>query len=347
MALPITLGVGGGVIDSTNSGVTRIDSYFGGSGDLVLRRVASNFLQINSAPSRPSTNTGRTIIESGAVRVTGGYAIGDASVVSISNGATFQVRNSETIGGLSGAGTVTTIGDPNTLTIGGSDSNESFSGVLKDESGSRQLALIKIGTGTQTLSGTNTYTGSTTINEGALFVNGEIANTTVTVNNGGEFGGLGKAGGDLTVKSGGILSAGTTASPAGSLTVDGSVNLESGSTISLTLNADLSHSTLVANGGSWVFDSTQAFSFVDNGAVTGTYIGLITGLTADPGATGAWVIVNPEWAGTFSYNGTTQSIDLALNTVPEPATWSLVLLGLAASLYAARRVSNRRKTTVS
>ena len=155
LVVPITLGAGGGVIDSTNTGVTRIDSYFDGSGDLTLRRVAGNFLQINSTSSRASTNTGRTIIESGTIRITGSYAIGDNSVVSISNGATLQVRNSEIVGGLSGAGTVTSFGATNALTIGGSGSNENFSGVLKDDTAANTLALVKNGAGTQTLSGVN------------------------------------------------------------------------------------------------------------------------------------------------------------------------------------------------
>ena len=57
-----------------------------------------------------------------------------------------------------------------TLTVGGNDLSTTVSGVIADGgiSGGTGGALVKIGTGTLTLSGTNTYTGGTTINGGTL-----------------------------------------------------------------------------------------------------------------------------------------------------------------------------------
>src|SRR5207244_1270735 len=74
---------------------------------------------------------------------------------------------SETINGLSGAGTVdnTVAGTP-TLTVGGNDQGSTFSGVIKNTAGT--LSLTKIGTGTLILSGANTYSGTTTISAGTL-----------------------------------------------------------------------------------------------------------------------------------------------------------------------------------
>ncbi|WP_312015167.1 autotransporter domain-containing protein [Bradyrhizobium lablabi] len=73
----------------------------------------------------------------------------------------------QTIGSLAGAGTVTSSGATNaTLTAGGDNTSTLFSGVIKD--GAAATALTKTGLGTLTLSGVNTYTGSTIVEAGTL-----------------------------------------------------------------------------------------------------------------------------------------------------------------------------------
>ena len=86
-------------------------------------------------------------------------------------------------------------------------------------------SLIKSGAGTLTLSNTDTYIGSTTVNSGKLVVNGHLLGAAVTVNGGGTLGGDGKVPA-TTVQSGGVLSPGD--SP-GTLTA-GSLSLQTGST---------------------------------------------------------------------------------------------------------------------
>src|SRR5262249_38414707 len=74
---------------------------------------------------------------------------------------------SETVNGLSGAGTVDTVaGGTPTLTAGGNDQSSTFSGVIKNTAGT--LALTKTGAGTLTLSGANPYSGDTTVSAGTL-----------------------------------------------------------------------------------------------------------------------------------------------------------------------------------
>lgn len=73
-------------------------------------------------------------------------------------------------------------------------------------------ALTKIGTGTLSLSGTNVYTGDTTINAGRLNVNSPgstSALSAVTVNSGGTLGGNGTVSGSVLVNSGGAITPGT------------------------------------------------------------------------------------------------------------------------------------------
>lgn len=73
---------------------------------------------------------------------------------------------SETLNGLSGAGTVDGVSGTPALTVVDNNATGSFSGVIQNTAGT--LALTKIGSGSQTLSGLNTYGGDTTVAAGTL-----------------------------------------------------------------------------------------------------------------------------------------------------------------------------------
>jgi autotransporter-associated beta strand protein len=68
------------------------------------------------------------------------------------------------------------------------------SGVIADQNATNILALEKVGTGTWTLSGVNTFTGNSAVRAGTLLVNGSLAST-VTVHAGGTLGGTGTVAG--------------------------------------------------------------------------------------------------------------------------------------------------------
>jgi len=104
----------------------------------------------------------------GTLTASGGDAIFDTAAVAVSASATFALGASETIGSLSGAGNVSL--GANTLTVGGNDLSSTFSGVIGGAGG-----LVKVGAGTLTLSGANTYAGSTQINAGVLEASGGAA----------------------------------------------------------------------------------------------------------------------------------------------------------------------------
>jgi T5SS/PEP-CTERM-associated repeat protein len=68
-------------------------------------------------------------------------------------------------------------------------------------------SVNQLGSGTTILAGHNTYTGPTTVAAGDLVVNGSIANSTVTVNNGGTLSGSGSVGG-IVLNLGGTINPG-------------------------------------------------------------------------------------------------------------------------------------------
>ncbi|WP_198007916.1 autotransporter family protein [Methylovulum miyakonense] len=103
--------------------------------------------------------------------------------------------------------------------------NGTVSGVISGAGG-----LTKIGLGTLTLTGANTYLGGTTINQGTLAVDGSLASG-VTVNTDGTLRGIGVVNGNTSVA--GRLAPGN--SP-GTLTVNGSVSMASTSKLEIDID---------------------------------------------------------------------------------------------------------------
>ena len=106
-----------------------------------------------------NTYTGSTAINNGAVVVSG--SLSDATAVSVSAGTTYEIGADDTVGSIAGSGAIK-LGS-STLSVGGDNSSTEFSGVVSGTGG-----LTKQGTGTLTLSGVNTHSGPTSVNEGTL-----------------------------------------------------------------------------------------------------------------------------------------------------------------------------------
>ena len=130
--------------------------------------------------------TGDILVMSGAtLRATQGNAISSVSRVNLETGANFNILDDENIGSLVGDGTINTdLFDSvaSRLGVGEDNSSSTFSGTIIGNGGK----LNKLGTGTFTLTGNNTYTGKTTISEGTLALSGAniIAGNAIEVKNG-------------------------------------------------------------------------------------------------------------------------------------------------------------------
>ncbi len=231
--------------------------------------------------------------------------------------------------------TSTTAGT-STLTVGNANSNGVFGGVIQDGT-TRTVALTKIGSGTQTLTNANTYTGATTINGGTLKLQygGAIGSSTkITVGPGATFdvgevttppyalsgtqtlGGSGATGtivGDLSLSAGGPLALTYTASTP-TLTVTSNLTLNANpTTIDIAgggLNSGSSYTLISKSGSGTVTGTAGTPSFTGDGihgngtptlAISGNE--LVLNIGAATGANLHWGTGNGTWAvGTAGWN---------------------------------------------
>ena len=132
--------------------------------------------------SAPNSYSGGTVIASGTVKLGAAGALGAApNDLSIIGGALNLNGNSVSLGLLSGSnGAVITSGTSGAVTLSTSSSGSSiYSGAIRDGSGT--LSLIKAGTGTLALTGSNNFTGGTTIANGALNFTSNSLGTSGTI----------------------------------------------------------------------------------------------------------------------------------------------------------------------
>ena len=207
--------------------------------------------------------TGATNVMSGQLQSDSAGAFSAASAFTVAAGATIELRGSaQSIGSLAGAGDVTNFNvAAGTLTTGFDNTSTTFSGVMSDAVVG-PLSLVKVGSGTQTLSGVNTYGGTTTVNGGTLAVNGSIATSSLTtVNAGGTLGGTGTVGN--TTINGGTLAPGNSI---GTLTVAGNLVFTAAASYMVEVspaNADRTNVTGTATlGGATVKASFAAGTYV-------------------------------------------------------------------------------------
>jgi autotransporter-associated beta strand protein len=209
---------------------------------------------------------------------------------------------------------------------------QTFTGVIQD-GGVGALSLTKDGAGTQIISGENTFSGGTVVNNGVLLANssGALGTGGVTVN-GGSLGGTGG------VIAGGVTLAGGTLAPGasiGTLTVGsvagaGTLGIEYDSTTQsidlLNVTGSLDVSTIGLSfsdlgGGSL---SNPSYVFATYGSLLGTFSSvssLPTGYTLD-----------------YAFGGN----NIAIVAVPEPSTLALLTVAIVGGgLY--RRNRNAKK----
>ena len=201
--------------------------------------------------------------------------------------AVLEVNGDETIGSLTGIDSLSTGDAEPVVEINGVGTTLTF-GDVTDTTFDGEITgtgnLVKQGSGTFTLTRTNTLSGNTTVNGGTLVVNGSLSGP-VTVNNNGFLGGIGTFGSDVTINSGGTLAPGNSI---GTTTVAGNLTFDPGSSYAIEIdssgNSDLTNvgGSATINGGTVAVSGTPGAGttytiFNATSGVSGTFDGVTGG----------------------------------------------------------------------
>lgn len=252
---PITLGTGGGAVDTRGSTVATFNGVVSGPGGLT--KLGTGTLVLNNAAS---SWTGPTSVEAGTLRLGAPISFSPTAIVNVDAAGLLDLNGfPQAIGSLTGTGQVA-LGSA-TLTVGGGDATSVFGGSITGAG-----RLVKTGGGIFGLIGSNSYTGGTVVEDGILLTTsdslpGDVVNNAAVVF---EQTTDGTWSGAMT-GTGALVKNGT-----GTLTLTGSNSYSGGTLVAGgTLRATTSSlQGVVVNDARVVLD--QSFDGTFNGAMTGS-----------------------------------------------------------------------------
>ncbi len=364
----VTLGAGH-TLTANSSGSDKYSGVIAGSGNLMMSGTGTLAL------SGTNTYTGITTIDSGTLSV---GSIGAASGTSnlgvaaagntanlVLNGGTLQYTGANlstdrlftlgTSGGTidaSGRGTITfnqttALGlsgsGARTLTLSGIGGG-SLAAIIGDSGGA--TSLVKNGAGTWTLSGANTFTGSTTLGAGTLNITGaSLIGTGNLAVNGGDLNlgstaaqsvaALNGSAGNINVGSASSLTTGGSGAQAFSGTFSGAGALNFNGTGNLTLTGSSTNAGAVAiNNGTLIVQQNNALGT----GIAGTTVNSGATLNIDGGRTvnnGALTLAGGTLLGTNGNNGWGGNVTLTANSTVTNNSAAVNYLALGTSNPAA------------
>lgn len=188
-----TLSIGTGSKFNHSSSLNQtLSGNITGAGSLTKATSATSILVLSGTTN---TYSGGTTVSTGTLTFRNTGAKPATGTVSVSAGATLGL-------GVATSGSFFTSANVDSLFAGtlsgvtndvasnvGIDTTQGNFTYATSVGGSPTRGLVKLGANTLTLTGSNTYTGATTVSEGSLVINGAVASTSVVVN--GSLGGSG------------------------------------------------------------------------------------------------------------------------------------------------------------
>jgi autotransporter-associated beta strand protein len=333
-------------VQSQDGGKLRLSGANTYDGETSVR--GGSTLVVGNASALGSTNRG-TFISTGATLDLNGFNVGNEAITLQTT--TSRLVNSNTSAAATVAGNITIsqstsqIGGDGDLTLGGAISSTTTGG------------FSKVGNGTLTLGGNNTYTGATTVSAGSLIINGNQSAATgvLTVAANATLGGSGTIGGATTIA--GTLAPGNSA---GLLTFNSSLTLSNTAATVMEINGAGTRGTdfdaitvvgLLTYGGDLTLslgttfgNGSYNFDLFDFGSTAGSFD--TVDLAGDYSGSlinnaGIWGLTSVTGSLTNTWTFTESSGVLALEVVPEPSTYALLVL--AATGLGAHVIRRRRK----
>ncbi|MCP3469206.1 autotransporter domain-containing protein [Bradyrhizobium sp. CCGUVB1N3] len=260
-------------------------------------------------------NVGHSLFE-------GNSTPGNAQLFNASVGSVFDLSmtsgpngdNKLTAGSLLGGGTFEL--GANELTVGSNNLSTNVTGVIADggSGGGTGASLIKVGTGTLTLAGINTYTGATTVGGGVLRVDGSIASSIgVTVDASAALMGTGTVGGTAINSGGALLGGNGTAGT--SLAISGNLAFQSGAYYLVAVNPATASSVNVT-GSATLGGATVNAVFAPGSYVAKQYTILTAGSVSGTFGSAVQTNLPSNLQTTLSYDATHAYLNLVLSFVP-------------------------------
>jgi autotransporter-associated beta strand protein len=317
-----------------------LPTAWSGASSLNVNVNSGGFFTFNSEFSPAFTGTVALGTSAGVLRFNAGGSSGGAQQCTGSSNVVFDLGSSTAVlinrngggasfgnyylGGLAGSGSSTELrgsenaGSPCTYFIGDRNLSTTFAGAIRNghantstPQASAAVTIVKVGSGTLTLTGTNDYSGSTVISNGVLALSGfgSIGNSasiivpsnatlnvsgradgTLTLNNGQTLRGSGTVQGGLTAGSGSFLTVGDFDNLPDLLTVNGALVLQANSTLNLDLdwyqffqgrtNDSIQGTTSVTYGGTLNLnvlsvETNSVFKLFNAGSYSGSFSSIV------------------------------------------------------------------------